>query len=270
MNLTDLQIERYSRHIMLEQVGLAGQEKLLSARVLVVGVGGLGSPAALYLAAAGVGTIGLVDADQVEVSNLQRQVIHSTPDIGVPKVESAAAKMRAINPDITVNPCRRWFRADSAAALIRDYDFVMDCTDTFGSKFMVNDACVLGGKPFTHGGVLRFEGQLMTVVPRQTTCYRCVFHEPPPAGTVPACSQAGIIGALAGVIGCLQAMEAIKFILGLDGLLLNSLQTFDSLKGEFRRVPVSRNPDCPVCGVRPTITELNDEVAPACERKVNS
>jgi molybdopterin/thiamine biosynthesis adenylyltransferase len=260
LNLTDVQIDRYRRHVLLEEVGAAGQEKLLAARVLLVGVGGLGSPAALYLAAAGVGIIGLVDADAVDISNLQRQVIHHTPDIGVLKVASAAAKMCAINPDVTVNPYSRRLQADNAKELIRDYDFVIDATDNFESKFLINDACVLGGKPFCHGGIFRFSGQLMTVLPRQTTCYRCVFQEPPPVAAGPA---AGPIGALAGVMGCLQALEAIKFILGLDGLLLNSLQTFDSLKGEFRRIHVSRNPACPVCGTDPTITELKDETGPA-------
>ena len=196
--LTEEQIERYSRHIMLKEVGGKGQKKLLNGRVLIIGAGGLGSPIALYLAAAGVGTIGIADADIVDLSNLQRQIAHHTRDIGMPKVESAKAKMVAMNPDVTVNTYQTWVSAANIADIMRDYDFVIDGTDNFAAKFLINDACVLAGKPYSHGGILQFDGQTMTVKPGESACYRCIFPTPPPKDAIPTCSQAGVIGVLPG------------------------------------------------------------------------
>lgn len=266
MSLTEEQIERYSRHIILPEVGGKGQEKLLDGKVLIVGAGGLGSPAALYLAAAGVGTIGLIDADIVDLSNLQRQIIHATPDLGRPKVESATEKMRAINPDVTVHTYRERLAAANALTILKDYDFVIDGTDNFPSKFLVADACYFARKPYSHAGILRFDGQTMTVIPGETACYRCVFSTPPPAGAVPSCSQAGVLGVLAGVVGCIQATEAIKFLLSIGDLLTNRLLVYNALKMKFRDVPLRRNRQCPLCGAHPSITELRDEEAPvACD-----
>ena len=265
MPLNEQQIERYSRHIILEQVGGAGQEKLLSSTVLIVGAGGLGSPAALYLTAAGVGTIGIVDGDNVEPSNLQRQVIHHTSDVGAEKTKSAEAKMLAINPDVKVKTYKQWIRADNIREIIGGYDFVIDGTDNFSAKFLVNDACYFEKKAFSHAGVLRFDGQLMTVLPGETTCYRCVFNGPPPADAVPSCSQAGVLGVVAGVVGSLQATEAIKYLLGLGDLLTSTLLTYNALSMDFRKVQLSRNPDCPLCGENPTITELEDEERIVCD-----
>jgi molybdopterin-synthase adenylyltransferase len=262
MRLTEEQIERYSRHIILPEVGGTGQEKLLDGKVLIVGVGGLGSPAALYLAAAGVGTIGLIDADAVELSNLQRQIIHATPDLGRPKVVSATEKMRAINPDVTLNVHPERLTAANAMALLKDYDFIIDGTDNFASKFLVADACHFALKPYSHAGVLRFAGQTMTVIPGKTACYRCIFSAPPPAGAAPSCSQAGVLGVLAGVVGCIQATEAIKFLLSIGDLLTNRLLVYNALNVKFRDVSLRRNLRCPLCGDHPSITELKDEAAP--------
>ena len=267
MELTEQQIERYSRHIILEQIGGTGQVKLLSSKVLIVGAGGLGSPAGLYLAAAGIGTIGIIDADEVDLTNLQRQIIHHTDDVGVKKVVSAQAKMQAINPDITVKTYHQWAKADNIRAIIREYDFVIDGTDNFSAKFLVNDACYFEKIPFSHAGILRFDGQLITVIPGETTCYRCIFHSPPPANAVPSCSQAGVLGVLAGVIGSLQATEAIKYLLGIGDLLTDALLTYDALTMEFRKINLNRNPSCPLCGNSPEITELIDEEQPVCDLK---
>ncbi len=267
MGLTEEQIERYSRHIILEQVGGVGQEKLLSSKVLIVGAGGLGSPAALYLAAAGVGTIGIIDADKVDLTNLQRQIIHHTSDLGVEKVKSAENKMRAINPEVTVKTYHQPAKADNIREIIREYDFVIDGTDNFPAKFLINDACYFEKIPFSHAGILKFYGQLITVLPGETTCYRCIFNAPPPAGAVPSCSQAGVLGVLAGVIGSLQATEAIKYLLGLGRLLTDTLLTYDALEMEFRAVKLNRNPNCPLCGEDPQITELKDEEPPVCDLK---
>ncbi len=265
MNLTEEQIERYSRHIILSQVGGVGQARLMAGRVLIVGAGGLGSPAGLYLAAAGVGTIGLMDGDVVDLSNLQRQIAHATPDLGRPKVESAAEKMRAINPDVKVVVRRERLTAANAGDILKDYDFVLDGTDNFPAKFLVADACHFARKPYSHAGILRFEGQMITVLPGQTACYRCVFEEAPPPGMVPSCSQAGVLGVLAGVIGCLQATEALKFLLGVGELLTSRLLLYDALTLQFRTVRVQRNPQCPLCGERPSITELRDEAPAVCD-----
>lgn len=262
MSLTDKQIERYSRHIILPEVGGKGQEKLLGGKVLLVGAGGLGCPAGLYLAAAGVGTIGVVDGDAVDLTNLQRQIAHATPDIGKPKVQSVMEKMRAINPDVRPIAYQMRLTAENAISIIKDYDFVIDGTDNFPAKFLVADACHFALKPYSHAGILRFEGQTITVLPGRTTCYRCVFNRPPPPGSVPSCSQAGVLGVLAGVLGTLQATEAIKYLLGIGELLTNRILLFDSLIMKFRSVPVRKNRNCPLCGEHPVITKLKDESAP--------
>jgi molybdopterin/thiamine biosynthesis adenylyltransferase len=258
--LTEDQIQRYSRHIILKDVGGKGQQKLLDGKVLIIGAGGLGAPIALYLAAAGVGTIGIADADDVDITNLQRQVIHFTPDVGKAKVASAAEKMGLINPDVTVKTYREWVSAANIAEIIADYDFIIDGTDNFAAKFLINDACVLGGKPYSHGGILQFDGQTLTVVPKQSACYRCIFPAPPPKDAIPTCSQAGVIGVLPGVLGTIQATEAIKFLLGKGELLAGRLLTYNALRMRFREVAIKRNPACPVCGDQPTVTELRDEV----------
>ncbi|MCD8110451.1 MAG: molybdopterin-synthase adenylyltransferase MoeB [Clostridiales bacterium] len=257
MTFTDEQMERYSRHFVLNEIGLQGQRKLLNAKVLVIGAGGLGSPAAMYLVVAGIGTIGIADADEVDLSNLQRQILHSTEDVGRSKVQSAKETVNRMNPDVAVNTYRVLVTADNIMELIRDYDFVIDATDNFQSKFLINDACVIGGKPFSHAGVIRFQGQLMTYVPGEGPCYRCIFRDPPPKDAVPACNQVGVVGAMCGVIGSLQAMEAIKYIVGAGDLLTGALLTCDALSMQFRRVPLPKDTsDCPVCGAHPTITKL--------------
>lgn len=266
MSLSEEQIERYSRHIILADVGVEGQEKILAGKVLIIGAGGLGAPVALYLAAAGVGTIGLVDADKVDLSNLQRQVIHFTPDVGKAKVLSAREKIAAINPDVKVVTYETRADASNIAGMIKDYDFIVDGTDNFAAKFLINDACVLGKKPFSHGGILRFEGQTMTYVPGEA-CYRCVYMAPPPKGAVPTCSQAGILGAVAGMLGTIQAAEVLRFFIGKGELLVNRLLIFDALNMTFRTVNVKRNPNCPVCGEHPSVTTLMDEEQPVCDLK---
>jgi len=268
MDLADQQIERYSRQIILEEVGGTGQKKLLSSRVLIVGAGGLGAPAALYLAAAGIGTIGIVDDDRVDLTNLQRQIIHHTGNIGAEKVDSARTKIKKINPGTTVRTYRDRATAENISQIIRDYDFVIDGTDNFPAKFLINDACYFEQVPFSHAGILRFFGQLITVLPAKTACYRCIFRSPPPAGVVPSCSQAGVLGALAGVIGSLQATEAMKYLLGAGQLLTNTLLTYDALKMEFRKVRLNRNMNCPLCGTKPEITELKDEQQPVCDLRM--
>ena len=257
--LTNEQIERYQRHIALKEVGGKGQQKLLDGRVLIIGAGGLGAPAALYLAAAGVGTIGLADADNVDLTNLQRQVIHFTPDIGRPKVASAKEKMEAINPEIMVNAYQTWVHSGNIGGIIEGYDFVIDGTDNFAAKFLINDACVLAGKPYSHAGILRFDGQTITVKPGESACYRCIFPEPPPQDAIPTCSQAGVIGVLPGVLGVIQATEAIKFLLGKGQLLTGRLLIYNALQMRFKEVRINRNPKCPLCGEAPSIRELRDE-----------
>jgi molybdopterin/thiamine biosynthesis adenylyltransferase len=254
--LNDLQVERYSRHIILKEVGGKGQERLLNGKILIIGVGGLGSPIALYLAAAGVGTIGIADADKVELSNLQRQIIHHTKDIGRGKVISAKEKMAAMNPDVTVKTYDMRINAGNIKAVIEDYDFIIDATDNFASKFLINDAAVLSGIPFSHGGILQFYGQTITVKPGNSPCYRCIFPTPPPEDLIPKCSQAGVMGVLPGVIGSIQATEALKFLLGAGDLLTGRLLTYDALHMKFREVRIRKNPGCPICGETPTITAL--------------
>ncbi len=251
MKLNDNQLKRYSRNIMLSECGIKGQEKIADARVLVVGAGGLGSPALLYLAAAGVGVIGIMDPDVVDLSNLQRQVIHFIKDIDTLKVDSAKEKIAQINPDIRVNTYREPATADNILGIIKEYDFIIDGTDNFPAKFLINDACVFAGKPFSHAGIIKFDGQMMTVVPGRSACYRCVFNKPPPPGAVPSYSHAGVLGAIAGVLGTLQAMEALKFIINKGDLLTNRLMIFDGLKMKFRNVRIKKRADCPVCGDNP-------------------
>ena len=267
MALTGEQLERYSRHIILKEVGLRGQKKLLNAKVLIIGAGGLGSPAAMYLAAAGVGTIGIADADEVDLSNLQRQILHSTADVGKPKTDSARETMEALNPDVQVNAHHLFVSAANIMELIKPYDFIIDGTDNFAAKFLINDACVLAGKPFCHAGIIRFHGQLMTYVPGKGPCYRCIFRQPPPPDAVPTCRQAGVIGAMAGVIGCMQALEAVKYIVGVGDLLTGRLLTFDALDMEAHTIQLPDNPDCPVCGGHPTILAPFDEGAVECDLK---
>lgn len=268
MALTDEQLERYSRHIILKEVGAKGQKKLLNAKVLIIGAGGLGAPAAMYLAAAGVGTIGIADADEVDLSNLQRQIIHGTADVGKAKVKSAQETIAQMNPDVTVNTYRTFVSADNIRDLIKDYDFIIDGTDNFPAKFLINDACVLEKKPFSHAGIIRFKGQLMTYVPGEGPCYRCVFKNPPPKDAVPTCKQAGVIGAMGGVIGSLQAMEAIKYIIGKGELLTGYLLTYDALTMEFHKIKLPKDThNCAVCGDNPTITELIDYEQAECDMK---
>jgi adenylyltransferase/sulfurtransferase len=233
-DFTTEQLERYSRHILLQDVGVEGQEKLFDAKVLIVGAGGLGAPVSLYLAAAGVGTIGIVDNDCVEVSNLQRQITHFTKDVNTPKVESAAEKMTAINPEVKVHIYQKFLCADNIRDIIKKYDFVVDGTDNFPTKFLVNDACVMENIPFSHGGILRFDGQTTTVIPGESSCYRCAFRNPPPPDAVPTCSQAGVLGAIAGMLGTIQAAETLKYITGVGELLTNSLLTFNAKTMNFR------------------------------------
>lgn len=264
-DFTPEQLHRYSRHIILKEVGVEGQLRLNQARVLVVGAGGLGSPVALYLAAAGVGTIGIIDDDVVELSNLQRQIIHATADVGRHKVDSAFNSLQAMNPDVKVQPYKLQLCADNVMSIIKEYDFVVDGTDNFAAKFLVNDACVLAGIPFSHGGVLRFSGQVMTVLPGQSACYRCVFRQPPPEEAVTSCSQAGILGAIAGILGTIQAAETLKFITGTGQLLTDTLLSFDALTMNFRKIPLSRQEDCSVCGSTPSITKPVDYKPAVCD-----
>lgn len=252
------QIKRYSRQIILPDVGGAGQKKIMQAKVLIIGAGGLGSPVALYLAAAGVGKIGLVDADDVDISNLQRQILHSTKDIGRPKVESGRDRLVSINPDIEVVPYRLRLNSGNIMDILKDYDIVVDGSDNFPTRYLANDACVMAGKPLSHGGILRLDGQAITIIPGQGPCYRCLFPEPPPPGFVPNCQEAGILGAVAGVIGVIQANEVLKLILGKGELLVGRLLVFDASNSSFRTVQVHRDEHCPVCGANPKVTKLID------------
>ncbi|MEE8442105.1 MAG: HesA/MoeB/ThiF family protein [Spirochaetia bacterium] len=264
MAFSDVQIERYSRHILLKGVGGRGQARLLKSRVLIVGAGGLGSPIALYLAAAGVGTIGLIDPDTVEISNLQRQVIHHTSDVDRPKVQSAAAKMNELNPDVSV--VQHEVRLD--AANIRDffagYDFIVEGTDNFPTKFLVNDACVLMDKAFNQGGILRFRGQTMTHIPGSAS-YRCVYRQPPPPGAVPTCSEAGVLGSVAGMLGTIQATEVLKYLLGIGELLVNRVLFFDALDMTTRVVPVKPTDWALPASQNTRITELVEYEQEACD-----
>lgn len=264
MDFSEDQIERYSRHIILPEVGGKGQQKLLDAKVFIVGAGGLGCPVGYYLTAAGVGTIGIIDNDTVELSNLQRQIAHSTERVGTPKVESVRKTFEALNPDVNIIALKERISKDNIIDLIKDYDIVVDGSDNFPTRYLVNDACVLTGKPLMSGAILRFEGQVTSILPKDGHCYRCLFEEMPPPGLVPSCQEAGVLGALPGIIGGLQAMEVLKLILGKGEVLKNEMLIFDALKSNFRKVKVPRNPECPVCGENPTITELKDYDADYC------
>lgn len=257
-DFTEDQINRYSRHIILREVGGAGQKKLLKSRVFLVGAGGLGSPIGLYLAAAGVGTIGIADGDVVDYSNLQRQILHSTKDIGRPKSTSAKETLEALNPDVKVIPYKERLTSQNIMNIIKDYDVIVDGSDNFPTRYLANDACVLSKKPLSHGSIFRFEGQATTFIPGNGPCYRCLFESPPPAEFVPSCQEAGVLGVLAGVIGTIQATEVIKLILGKGDLLNGKLLLYNSLSMDFRKVTLRRNPECPVCGDNPTIKELID------------
>jgi molybdopterin/thiamine biosynthesis adenylyltransferase len=248
MALTDEQRDRYARHIVLDGFGTTGQERLCASRMLIVGAGGLGSPVALYLAAAGVGSIGVIDNDTVSLSNLQRQILHSEKTIGIPKVDSAAASMRAINSGITVETFNRELTAQDATKIIEPYDIVCDCTDGISSKLLVNDACVALGKPFVHASVLGFYGEIMTYVPDAGPCYRCFLPNEPDQNRLSTCATKGIIGALAGIIGSIEALEAIKYVTGTGDLLCGKLLTYDALSNDFEIVDIARDPTCAACG----------------------
>ncbi len=249
ISMNDEQRERYARHIRLDEIGEEGQEKLLSSRVLIVGAGGLGSPIAMYLAAAGVGTIGIVDDDNVDLTNLQRQIIHTTQSIGTPKTLSARERIEKLNPEIFVNTYCLRIDSENVKSIFEKYDFVLDATDNFETKFLVNDTCVEMGKPFSHGGIVRFRGQLMTYVPGEGPCYRCIFEEPPEPGAVPSCHEVGVIGSICGMIGSMQSMEAVKYLLGMGNLLTGQLLTLDALTMEIRKIPFpKRNVNCRACG----------------------
>ena len=256
--LSNEEVARYSRHLILPEVGMAGQQKLKAARALCIGAGGLGSPVALYLAAAGVGTIGIVDFDEVDYSNLQRQIIHGTPDVGRSKLASARSKLNALNPEVEVVTHEMALSSQNALALFADYDFVVDGTDNFPTRYLVNDACVLSGKPNVYGSIFRFEGQASVFAAADGPCYRCMFPEPPPPGLVPSCAEGGVLGILPGVVGTLQATEAVKLVLGAGEPLVGRFLLFDALKMRFRELKVRKDPDCPVCGEQPTVTGLID------------
>ncbi len=256
--LSDSQRERYSRHLLLPEVGEAGQEKLLKARVLLLGAGGLGSPSALYLAAAGVGTIGLVDADIVDMSNLQRQIMHASSRVGLPKVESAKQALNDLNPDVKVVPFQERLTSENIDRIFEGFDIIVDGCDNFPTRYLVNDASVFHNKPVIHGSIFRFDGQVTTFVPGKGPCYRCLYPEPPPAHLAPSCAEAGVLGILPGIIGVIQATEAVKLILGQGEPLIGRLLTYDSLKMKFRELKLRRDKTCPVCGDAPTIKEYID------------
>ena len=257
--LTNEEIQRYSRHLLLPEVGMAGQERIKAAKVLLIGAGGLGSPVALYLAAAGVGTIGMVEFDNVDFSNLQRQILHFTPDVGKPKLQSATAKLTAINPHLNFIPHPTRLTSANALDIIRDYDLVVDGTDNFPTRYLVNDACVLLRKPNVYGSIYRFEGMASVFAPHLGgPCYRCWYPEPPPPGKVPNCAEAGVLGVICGIIGNIQATEALKLILGQGDSLLGRLLRFNALAMTFRQHTIPKDPACAVCGAKPTITKLID------------
>ena len=257
-SLTREELARYARHLVLPEVGKAGQERLKRARVLLVGAGGLGSPAALYLAAAGVGTLGIVDPDVVDVTNLQRQILHGTGGLGSPKVDSARERLTDVNPHVQLLTGAVRLSSANALDIFADFDVVVDGSDNFPTRYLVNDACVLTGKPNVYGSVYRWEGQLSVFAADGGPCYRCLFREPPPPGLIPNCAEAGVFGALPGVIGAAQAMETVKLLLGVGQPLAGRLQIFDALGYSWRELEIHRDPDCPVCGDRPTQTGLID------------
>ena len=257
-DLSNEEIARYSRHLILPEVGMEGQKKLKAAKVLCVGTGGLGSPLALYLAAAGVGTIGLVDFDVVDSSNLQRQIIHNTESIGRPKIDSAEERLKGLNPFINIVKFETMLTSANALEIISQFDVIADGTDNFQTRYLVNDACVLTGKPNAYGSIFRFEGQASVFATKDGPCYRCLYPEPPPPGLVPSCAEGGVLGILPGLVGVIQATEAIKLILGVGEPLIGRLLLVDALNMNFRQLKLRKNPDCPVCGTNPTVTELID------------
>lgn len=256
--LTNDEIRRYSRHLIMPEVGMAGQTALKQASVLLIGAGGLGSPLALYLAAAGVGHLGVVDFDVVDESNLQRQIIHGTSTVGVSKLESARRRIADLNPFVEVTGYETGLSSANALEIVRQYDVVIDGTDNFPTRYLVNDACVLTGKPNVYGSIFRFEGQASVFGVKEGPCYRCLYPEPPPPGLVPSCAEGGVLGVLPGIIGTIQATEAIKLIMGIGSSLVGRLMLFDALEMRFRELKLRKNPECPVCGEHPTVTELID------------
>lgn len=258
IEFTDEQIERYSRHIILPEVGGAGQQKMLEAKILLLGAGGLGSPAAYYLAAAGIGNLGIVDFDRVDLSNLQRQIIHSTERIGMLKTESAKKTIESLNPDVKVFLYNEKLDSSNIMELIENYDYVVDGSDNFPTRYLVNDACVMKNKTLIHGSIYRFEGQVTVFKPGDGPCYRCLYPEPPPPGMVPNCQEGGVLGVLAGVIGNLQVVETLKLVLGIGKPLVGKLLLYDALNTEFRNLRLRKDVNCPVCGERATIKELVD------------
>jgi len=258
LQLSNDEILRYSRHLIMPEVAMEGQLKLKQAKVLCIGAGGLGAPLALYLAAAGVGTLGMVDFDVVDFTNLQRQVIHYTDDVGRPKLESARETIRNINPNVEVVPYETHLTSENALDIFKDYDIVADGTDNFPTRYLVNDACVLLGKPNVYGSIFRFEGQASVFYAKEGPCYRCLYPEPPPPGLVPSCAEGGVLGVLPGIVGSIQALETIKLILGKGKSLIGRLLLFDALGLKFRELKLRKNPECPVCGTHPTVTKLID------------
>ncbi|HLJ94099.1 MAG TPA: molybdopterin-synthase adenylyltransferase MoeB [Gemmataceae bacterium] len=258
VTLSPPEVARYSRHLIMPEVALDGQKRLKASRVLLIGAGGLGSPLGLYLAAAGIGRIGLVDFDVVDFSNLQRQVLHGTPDVGRPKLQSAKERLQAINPEVQIDLYETRLTSANAFAIIEPYDIVVDGTDNFPTRYLVNDACVLLKKPNVYGSIFRFDGQASVFYPPHGPCYRCLYPEPPPPGEVPSCAEGGVLGILPGLIGCIQATEAVKLILGKGSPLVGRLLLYDALQMTFQEFKVRRNPKCPVCGDRPTVTQLID------------
>src|SRR5450432_1799609 len=258
VTLTKKEIERYSRHLIMPEVGMEGQLKLKRAKVLCIGTGGLCAPLGLYLAAAGVGRIGLVDFDRVDDSNLQRQVLFSTKDVGRPKIEAAADRLRGLNPDIQIDTFDTHLSSDNALDILKDYDIIVDGTDNFPTRYLVNDASVLLGKPNVYGSIFRFEGQATVFYAKDGPCYRCLYPEPPPPGMVPSCAEGGVFGVLPGVIGCLQAVEAIKLILGEGTPMTGRLLLFNAMELKFRELKLKKDPGCPICGEHPTIDHLID------------
>ena len=257
-NLSQDQIKRYTRHILLPEVGVTGQKKLLDAKVLVVGAGGLGCPISLYLAAAGVGTIGIVDFDTVDASNLQRQVLFTTEDVGKPKVEVAAKRLKALNPDVTVKTYQVALKSDNIMDILKDYDMIIDGTDNFPTRYLTNDAAVLQKKPNIYGSIFRFDGQVTVFKTPEGPCYRCLYPEPPPPGEVPSCAEGGVMGAMVGTVGAIQATEAIKLITGIGKPAIGKFVIYNSLDMQFRNLKLHKDPNCPICGTNPTIKELID------------
>jgi molybdopterin/thiamine biosynthesis adenylyltransferase/rhodanese-related sulfurtransferase len=256
--LSKEEVLRYSRHLIMPEVGMDGQLKLKAAKVLCIGTGGLGAPLGQYLAAAGVGRIGLVDFDRVDLTNLQRQILFSTNDIGRPKIQAAAERLRGLNPDIQIDTFETMLTSENALDILKDYDIVVDGTDNFATRYLVNDACVLLGKPNVYGSIFRFEGQASVFGYPDGPCYRCLYPEPPPPGLVPSCAEGGVLGVLPGIVGSIQAAETLKLIIGKGEPLVGRLLLFDALSMRFRELKLRKNPDCPVCGTRPTITKLID------------